>query len=485
MGESRFQFDVFISYSHKNRGWVWEELLQRLEGAGLKVAIDDRDFEIGLPSVKNMVTAVEQSQNIVAVLTPEWVDSQWASFEATLSTTLASPQRRFWPIMLAPCKPPSELAMLTHVDFTDPSKRVEGMAKLLAQLGVSQQRLHESAARSASAGLGALVELMRAPEARDACGDFQENLQETLEQIDLLNRYKRLHDLFQHAENAYELVYRQKAILADDATCWARLALDIENLNAKVQSLRDFAQDAFPESETLWCKKIEMCIERLSRAGDQQSLPLLNSALLHFHQVNGQIPNQLNARLVQSADQLPLPKLIERLMTVDERLGLLSLNQDAATRVKAFRDGVEAMQMLDLIRRVFVDHHNRLQQIDNERRLYDVSKSDAAEQITDGWPILKEMIDGLFEDDPTSGPPPKWVAQLQPIYNALNECCFVTPDGASVSAQRIPLLFARLCGVITLGFNQVDADLLRFCGQLSKIGDEVRRLLGSMRNGDH
>jgi hypothetical protein len=41
------EYDVFISYSHADRAWVWNELLPRLERAGLRVCIDDRNFEIG------------------------------------------------------------------------------------------------------------------------------------------------------------------------------------------------------------------------------------------------------------------------------------------------------------------------------------------------------------------------------------------------------------------------------------------------------
>jgi hypothetical protein len=39
-----YAYDVFISYSHDDKGWVRGELLQRLEAAGLKAYIDFRDF---------------------------------------------------------------------------------------------------------------------------------------------------------------------------------------------------------------------------------------------------------------------------------------------------------------------------------------------------------------------------------------------------------------------------------------------------------
>ncbi len=41
--ESRFRYDVFISYSHKDEAWVRSEFLPDLEKASLKVVIDTRD----------------------------------------------------------------------------------------------------------------------------------------------------------------------------------------------------------------------------------------------------------------------------------------------------------------------------------------------------------------------------------------------------------------------------------------------------------
>ncbi|MBM4257237.1 MAG: TIR domain-containing protein [Deltaproteobacteria bacterium] len=61
-----YRYDVFISYSHVDRGWVWGELLPRLEQAGLRVCIDDRDFEIGTPSLINMERAADSSRRGVA-----------------------------------------------------------------------------------------------------------------------------------------------------------------------------------------------------------------------------------------------------------------------------------------------------------------------------------------------------------------------------------------------------------------------------------
>ena len=82
--ETDYRYDIFISYSHQDADWVWQKLLPRLEGAGLRVCIDTRDFEIGTPSLVNMESAVDRSRHTLLVLTAAWVESEWTDFESLL-----------------------------------------------------------------------------------------------------------------------------------------------------------------------------------------------------------------------------------------------------------------------------------------------------------------------------------------------------------------------------------------------------------------
>ena len=131
-----YRYDVFISYSHVDRDWVWQELLPRLEQHGLRVCIDDRDFEIGTPSLINMERAVDSSRHTLAVLTPEWIQSEWTEFESLLVsvTDPAGRRQRLLPLMLKPCKLPPRVAMLTYADFVQPPPNVAPFERLLDQL---------------------------------------------------------------------------------------------------------------------------------------------------------------------------------------------------------------------------------------------------------------------------------------------------------------------------------------------------------------
>ena len=117
---TEYLYDVFISYSPADREWVAEWLLPRLEQAGLRVAIDYRDFIVGMPRIENIERAIANSRRTIAVLTPEWLDSEWNAFEGLLVRTLdpAALKRKLLPVLLRPCELPESIAALEKVDLT-------------------------------------------------------------------------------------------------------------------------------------------------------------------------------------------------------------------------------------------------------------------------------------------------------------------------------------------------------------------------------
>jgi tetratricopeptide (TPR) repeat protein len=138
MSEDReFEYDVFISYSHDDQAWVVGELLPRLEGAGLDVCIDYRDFEPGAPSVTEMEQAVVTSRKTVLVLTPAYLESAWAEFEALMLQTLdpGARKRRLIPLRKEKCDLPLRIGYLTYVDFAEPPDMEIAWVQLLTALG--------------------------------------------------------------------------------------------------------------------------------------------------------------------------------------------------------------------------------------------------------------------------------------------------------------------------------------------------------------
>jgi len=122
--QGEFRYDVFISYSHRDSAWVRSTLLPHLEREDLRVCIADRDFAPGVARLINIENAVERSRKTLIVLTPAWIESEWATFESLLIQTNdpAGRQARMIPLRLKSCTLPKRIAMLTDLDLTKASE---------------------------------------------------------------------------------------------------------------------------------------------------------------------------------------------------------------------------------------------------------------------------------------------------------------------------------------------------------------------------
>lgn len=135
-----YRYDLFISYNPADEGWVWEWLLPKLVDAGLEVCAGRECFEPGVPVAQETERAIRESRRFLAVLTPEWVEGDWNSFEALLlqHRDPAAQGRRLIPILLQPCQPPERIQLLHWLDFTHPEQRDEQLQRLVQAIrGVS------------------------------------------------------------------------------------------------------------------------------------------------------------------------------------------------------------------------------------------------------------------------------------------------------------------------------------------------------------
>lgn len=137
MTSKRFKYDVFISYSSKDREWVRGELLPAIEKMGFKVCIDFRDFEPGAPSLNEMERAVVQSKKSLLVLSSAYLQSEWAEIENLMIQTLspANRQRRLIPLLKQKCELPLRIGSLTYINFVDPEDLEIEWGKLYTALG--------------------------------------------------------------------------------------------------------------------------------------------------------------------------------------------------------------------------------------------------------------------------------------------------------------------------------------------------------------
>ena len=112
--------DAFVSYSHKNQSWVLNWLLPRLKIAGLRICVDVENFALGAPLIAEIERAIIESRKTIVVLSPAYLASEWAEFEAIMARSLdpSASRRRVIPIMLEACELPLHLRALVCSDFT-------------------------------------------------------------------------------------------------------------------------------------------------------------------------------------------------------------------------------------------------------------------------------------------------------------------------------------------------------------------------------
>ena len=88
-------YDAFVAYDKNDRSWVVKELIPNLEAPGeqggdetsdgirepMRLCIHERDFQLGNWIEENIVTAIEQSRQIILVVSNHFLESNWCRFE--------------------------------------------------------------------------------------------------------------------------------------------------------------------------------------------------------------------------------------------------------------------------------------------------------------------------------------------------------------------------------------------------------------------
>ncbi|KAM6895703.1 toll-like receptor 1 [Xenentodon cancila] len=81
MKNASFSHHAFISYSHNDSGWVDDQLVPSLEGAGFSLCVHERDFVPGEWIIDNIINCVESSYKTLFVLSKHFVQSEWCNYE--------------------------------------------------------------------------------------------------------------------------------------------------------------------------------------------------------------------------------------------------------------------------------------------------------------------------------------------------------------------------------------------------------------------
>ncbi|XP_071080197.1 toll-like receptor 4 [Haliotis cracherodii] len=83
--EERYIYDAFVVYCEDDSRWVRNNIIPRIEDeANFKLCIHERDFVPGKYIIDNIVTNLDNSRNVIMVLSNSFILSSWCQFELTL-----------------------------------------------------------------------------------------------------------------------------------------------------------------------------------------------------------------------------------------------------------------------------------------------------------------------------------------------------------------------------------------------------------------
>ena len=89
-------YDVFISYSSLDSDWVINHLVNPLEGTDppFNLCLHERDFQVGIPICDNITKAIEGSKCTLAIVSRNWLESDWCQFEFRVAHCLATVEKK-------------------------------------------------------------------------------------------------------------------------------------------------------------------------------------------------------------------------------------------------------------------------------------------------------------------------------------------------------------------------------------------------------
>jgi len=134
------QYAAFVSHNRKDKQWV-RAFVRFLRLRGVSVFFDEDTIPYGSDITSAIEDGVENSDQVLLIITPGSVRSQWIALEASLAlySDPAAQQRRLIPILLEKTDTKdirAAVRRLNMVDLTGPDTAEAAFRKLIKQLGI-------------------------------------------------------------------------------------------------------------------------------------------------------------------------------------------------------------------------------------------------------------------------------------------------------------------------------------------------------------
>lgn len=131
--------DFFVSYCQENTSWA-EWIAWVLKDVGRVVVLQASDFRAGGDFIDDMHQAMRESTRMLAVLTPEYLQSRFAmaEFQAAFARVVRESSRVLVPIRVETCELDGVYASLSYLDLVGHDE-ASARHRLLTELGLEDQ----------------------------------------------------------------------------------------------------------------------------------------------------------------------------------------------------------------------------------------------------------------------------------------------------------------------------------------------------------
>lgn len=311
----------------------------------------------------------------------------------------------------------------------------------------------------------ALIRFLSKPEVRTAVVAFQTDFEAASEQIDILNDYKLVHDLFQELENRYFLIQNDQKRLPADDEAWDNIAINEPELRLKINDLETVMQSpTFTNVETRWMTQLVKARDQVRVGVEEFNLDELRGGIRIIYRTLNRQPSRINAQLVATAGALRLDNLETAMKTIHAKLSDSGITIE--NMLEEIGRGEGALAGLDDRLKELVREHNAWQAIDDELRRVEASIGQGIEDLEDAWYDLEPMTSDLIHRNEAN-----WAVELGNVLTALGEAL---AERTLVTVRRH---FRRFRSQSGRRFRQVDLELLTLCQDLQRIGESLDMLL--------
>lgn len=465
-----FSHDVFISYSHKDKPWVSSVLVKALRDHGLRVLVDEDDFEAGKASIENMTNAILQSRRTIAVLTPNWVGSEWTRFEG-LVTAQEDPtgtRGRLLPILREKCKLPTWLAIRSWIDFADDAAVARQLARLIRTLGRPLETPEVVMAAPAEKALRTLSDLMREDSGvREALLEYRVRIENIVSRIERIVVLKAVHDHLHNIQlRCYDRIVTDAARMASDDTVADSLDAYAYDLLTTVEELRKLDEHPiFTSARLTWINTLQRGYETLAAAVQARDTAKVRQAASLIDRVLAAEPARIDARLFESAEALELDAVTDAMTFVCERATSGGMDTEKLAPLNEAR-GV--LDQLDENLATLVRSHNLWQEVDAVIRRIDSNLATDTFELTDSWPELRRNVEAL------STSTAEWAKRLRDDERAVDAAIAANDQTAMTRA------FRRFRQKAAMRFFQLDRDLKTQCGELGEVGKPLAHIVEAL-----